>query len=73
MGIRDHTHYLTSLDFDSLPTMRRNYEDTKTLRELFSPITTNPPSCIVLPAIAAHDFKLQSLSFYYFLPLKVLR
>nr|XP_023883880.1 uncharacterized protein LOC111996162 [Quercus suber] len=34
-------------------------DDSKTLRELFSPITTNPPSCIVLPATTAAHFELK--------------
>nr|XP_023919355.1 uncharacterized protein LOC112030915 [Quercus suber] len=34
-------------------------DDSKTLRELFSPITTNPPSCIVLPATFATHFELK--------------
>ena len=34
-------------------------DDSKTLRELFSPITTNPPSCIVLLATIAAHFELK--------------
>ncbi|XP_058216596.1 uncharacterized protein LOC131327445 [Rhododendron vialii] len=34
-------------------------EDTKPLRELFSPVTTNPPSCIVLPTTNATHFELK--------------
>ena len=42
-------------------------DDSKTLRELFSPITTNPPSCIVLPATTAAHFELKS-QIIHFLP-----
>jgi hypothetical protein len=34
-------------------------ETRTTLRELFSPITTNPPSCRVLPATTAAHFELK--------------
>ncbi|XP_058211544.1 uncharacterized protein LOC131323714 [Rhododendron vialii] len=34
-------------------------EDTKPLRELFSPVATNPPSCIVLPMTNATHFELK--------------
>ncbi|XP_058216628.1 uncharacterized protein LOC131327478 [Rhododendron vialii] len=34
-------------------------EDTKPLKELFSPVTTNPPSCIVLPTTNATHFELK--------------
>lgn len=50
---RDHTHRLCSVD------MAEGEEETKTLRELFSPITINPPSCIVLPATTASHFELK--------------
>jgi len=40
-------------------TMGENIYDTKTMRELFSPITPNPPSCIVLPATTAAHFDLK--------------
>lgn len=45
---RDHTHRLCSVD------MAEAEEETKTLWDLFSPITINPPSCIVLPATTAY-------------------
>nr|XP_023912567.1 uncharacterized protein LOC112024125 [Quercus suber] len=34
-------------------------DDSKTFRELFSPITTNPPSCIVLPVTTTAYFELK--------------
>src|SRR4051812_616253 len=34
-------------------------EPQKTLKELFSPISTNPPSCIVLPEVIATHFELK--------------
>ncbi|KAM7484084.1 hypothetical protein LguiA_000093 [Lonicera macranthoides] len=40
-------------------TMADEQEEAKTLKELFSPITTNPPSCIVLPATTANHFELK--------------
>ena len=40
--------------------MARNQEESKSLRELFSPIYTNPPSCIVLPEVTASHFELKS-------------
>ena len=55
--IRDKENRLVSFDYSS--TMRETGDDSKTLRELFSPITTNPPSCIVLPAIIAAHFELK--------------
>lgn len=54
---RDQTHRLVSCDLPFV--MEENGEDTKTLRELFSPITTNTPSCIVLPATTAAHFELK--------------
>ena len=54
--IRDKENRLVS--FDYLSTMGETRDDSKTLRELFSPITTNPPSCIVLPATTATHFEL---------------
>ena len=54
--IRDKENRLVS--FDYLSTMGEIEDDSKTLRELFSPITTNPPSCIVLPATTAAHFEL---------------
>ena len=52
--IRDKENRLVSFDYSS--TMGERGEDSKTLKELFSPITTNPPSCIVLPATTAAHF-----------------
>lgn len=43
---------------DSQITMGENLE-TKTLREYFAPITTNSPSCIVLPNTTAAHFELK--------------
>ena len=40
-------------------TMAEEQEEAKTLKELFSPITTNPPSCIVLPPTTANHFELK--------------
>ncbi|XP_075636823.1 uncharacterized protein LOC142609073 [Castanea sativa] len=34
-------------------------DDSKTLWELFLPITTNPPSCIVLPVTTTAHFELK--------------
>ena len=39
--------------------MGETENDSKTFRELFSPITTNPPSCIVSPATTAAHFELK--------------
>ena len=47
------------VSFDYSYTMGEIGADSKTLRELFSPITSNPPSCIVLPATTAAHFKLK--------------
>ena len=55
--IRDKKNHLVSFDYSS--TMGETRYDLKTLRELFSPITTNPPSCIVLPATTATHFELK--------------
>ena len=55
--IRDKENCLVSFDYSS--TMGEIGEDSKTLRELFSPITTNPPSGIVLPATTAAHFELK--------------
>ena len=55
--IRDKENRLVSSDYSS--TMGEIREDSKTLRELFSPITTNPPSCIALPATTATHFELK--------------
>ena len=55
--IRDKENRLVSFDYSS--TMKEIGEDSKTLRELFSPITTNPLSCIVLPATTAAHFELK--------------
>ena len=55
--IRDKENRLVSFDYSS--TMGETGDDLKTFRELFSPITTNPPSCIVLPAITAAHFELK--------------
>jgi hypothetical protein len=54
---RDHTHCLVVRV--ELSIMAGNIEDTMTLRALFSPVTTNPPSCIVLPAITVTHFELK--------------
>jgi hypothetical protein len=37
----------------------QNVDPPRTLRELFAPITTNTPSCIVLPATNATHFDLK--------------
>jgi len=37
----------------------KNVEEAIILRELFSPIATNPPSCIVLPTTTATHFELK--------------
>ena len=55
--ICDKENCLVSLDYSSI--MGEIGNDSKTLRELFSPITTNPPSCIVLPATTATHFELK--------------
>ena len=55
--IRDKKNRLVSFDYSS--TMREIGDDSKTLRELFSPITTNPPSCIVFPATTTAHFELK--------------
>ena len=55
--IRDKENCLVSFDYSS--TMRETGDDSKTLRELFSPITTNLPSCIVLPATTTAHFELK--------------
>ena len=47
------------VSFDYLSTMGEIEDDSKTLRELFSPITTNPPSCIVLHVTTATHFELK--------------
>ena len=55
--IHDKENRLVSFDYSS--TMGEIGEDSKTLRELFSPITANPSSCIVLPATTATHFELK--------------
>ena len=55
--IHDKENCLVSFDYSS--TMGEIGDDSKTLRELFSPITTNPPSCVVLPATTATHFELK--------------
>ena len=45
--------------FDYSSTMGETGDDSKTHRELFSPITTNLPSCIVLSAITVVHFELK--------------
>ena len=55
--IRDKENRLVSFDYSSI--MGETGDDSETLMELFSPITTNPPSCIVLPAITAAHFELK--------------
>ena len=57
MRIRDKENRLASLDYSSI--MGETRDDSKTLREFFSPITTNPPSCIVLPITTAAHFELK--------------
>lgn len=39
--------------------MSDKQEELKSLRELFSPISTNPPSCIILLPTAVAHFKLK--------------
>ena len=56
--IRDKENHPVSFDYSS--TMGETGDDSKTLRELFSPITTNPPSCILLSATTAAHFELKS-------------
>ena len=53
--IRDKENRLVGFDYSSTIG-----DDSKTLRELLSPITTNPPSCIVLPATTATHFELKT-------------
>ena len=55
--IRDKENQLVSSVYSS--TMGKIGEDSKTLRELFSPITTNPSSSIVLPATTTVHFELK--------------
>ena len=55
--IHDKENRFVSFDYSS--TMGEIGANSKTLRELFSPITSNPPSCIVLPATTAAHFKLK--------------
>ena len=55
--IRDKENRLVS--FDYLSTMGEIGDDSKTLRESFSPIITNPPSCIVLPTTTVAHFELK--------------
>ena len=55
--IRDKENRLVSIDYPS--TMGETVDDSKILREFFSPITVNPPSCIVLPATTAAHFELK--------------
>ena len=55
--IRDKENHLVSFDYPS--TMGETKDDSKTIRELFSCITTNPPSCIVLPTTTAVHFELK--------------
>ena len=55
--IRDKENRLVSFDYSS--TMGETGDDSKTLRELFSPITTNLPSCIVLSTTTATHFELK--------------
>jgi hypothetical protein len=52
----DHTHCLVKVE---LSIMAEHVNNTKTLRESFSPITINPPSCIKLPATTAAHFELK--------------
>ena len=54
--IRDKENCLVSFDYSF--TMGETGDDSKTLRELFSPITTNPSSSIVLPATTTAHFEL---------------
>ena len=56
--IPDKENQLVSFDYPS--TMEETGDDSKTLKELFSPITINPPSCIVLPATTTAHFELKS-------------
>ena len=60
--IRDKENCLVSFDYPY--TMGETRDDSKTLRELFSPITTDPPSCIVLPATTATNFELKPQIIY---------
>ena len=55
--ICDNENRLVSFDYSS--SMGEIGEDSKTLKDLFSPITTNPPSCIVLPTTTAAHFELK--------------
>ena len=55
--IRDKENCLVSFDYSF--TMGETGDDSKTLRELFSPITTNPSSSIVLPATTTAHFELK--------------
>ena len=60
--IRDKENRLVSFDYPS--TMGETKDDSKTIRELFSWITTNPPSCIVLPTTTAVHFELKPQIIY---------
>ena len=55
--IHDKENHLVSFYYSS--TMGETGDDSKTLRELFSPITTNLPSCIVLRTTTAAHFELK--------------
>ena len=64
---RDHTLRLVSNNSNPLEnsetkidlSFKMEDQPEKSLRELFSPITINPPSCIVLPATSTKHFELK--------------
>jgi hypothetical protein len=61
---RENLSLLKSSEFESEKPIEmgeplRNKDPPKTLRELFAPITTNTPSCIVLPVTNANHFDLK--------------
>ena len=74
LGCRSKNSELTPFDPDIEKTFKRELKKLKeiknpsfkmaeteerTLKDLFAPITTNPPSCIVLPATTANHFELK--------------
>lgn len=62
--VRENLRLLKSSDFESEKSIEMgeplgNGDPPRTLRELFAPVTTNTPSCIVLPATNATHFYLK--------------
>ncbi|KAL3524793.1 hypothetical protein ACH5RR_013165 [Cinchona calisaya] len=54
-----HLEDLEDSEYSPLTMGDNNPVDNKTLGDVFSPIITNPPSCIVLPIIDAAHFELK--------------